>query len=234
MFAGLVPLLAAALAGAAPDIHVEPALLEIPADQEAAEVWVSNPGDRPWAAQASLYDWSQRIDGEQLAPTGTLIPSPARFTIPAGGRQRLRLVRTRPAPGGETAFRLILDQQADPQTPGATRLRHSSAVFISPAVPQAPPHLRVETRGDTTHPALVLHNAGGIHARITELAWIDPQGHRHLLQPGLAGYVLAGTTRRWPLPAHASGYAGGRFEAQINQGRPQTLETATLAAIPAH
>ena len=126
----------------------------------------------------------------------------------------------------------MLEQPTDPTAPAAARLRHSSAVFVRPSRGDARPRLMAEAQGETTRPVLLLHNAGDIHARVTELAWIDPRGQRHLLQAGLAGYVLAGASRRWTLPPRASGYAGGHFQAQINQGRPQTLESPALADAP--
>lgn len=53
-----------------------------------------------------------------------------------------------------------------------------------------------------------------------------------LLQPGLAGYVLAARRRQWPLPPRADGYAGGRFRAHLQDGADVILTPAlpTIAA----
>ena len=64
MVACLALLLAAAVNGTVPDIEVEPAVLEIAADLPAAEVWVTNASDAPWTADATVFSWHQRIDGE--------------------------------------------------------------------------------------------------------------------------------------------------------------------------
>ncbi len=225
-------LLASALAAAEPAITVEPAVLTMDAGQASAEVWVRNDGDTAWAARASLHAWRQAIDGERLEPAGTILISPSHFSVPAGSRQRLRVLRPVEPVEQETGYRLLLEQLPASDAAGAPLLRHSSAVFVT-APDQAAHRLLVRLDGDAAHPALRLHNAGAAHARVTELAWVDPLGRRHLLLPGLAGYVLAGASRIWSLPPHRDGYAGGHFEAQINQGPPQALEPDRLAAAAA-
>ena len=51
----------------------------------------------------------------------------------------------------------------------------------------------------------------------------------------LAGYLLAGRERRWALPAHADGYAGGHFQARLQDGRVVDLaapDPAIAASAP--
>ncbi len=49
------------------------------------------------------------------------------------------------------------------------------------------------------------------------------------LLAGLAGYILAGHERRWPLPARTDGYAGGRFQARLQDGREVDLAASDPA-----
>lgn len=233
MGAAAALLLASALAAAEPAISVEPAVLTMDAGQASADVWVRNDGDTAWTAQASLYAWRQAIDGEQLEPAVTILVSPSHFSVPAGGRQRLRVLRPVEPVEHETGYRLLLQQLPPSSTAGASLLRHSSAVFVTAPDQAAHARLLVRLDGNAAHPGLRLHNAGTAHARVTELAWVDHLGRRRLLLPGLAGYVLAGASRTWSLPPDRAGYAGGHFEAQVNQGPVQALEPDRLAAAAA-
>ena len=110
--------------------------------------------------------------------------------------------------------------------------RYSLPLFRGPAGPALQARLlgRVEAHGSLA--VLRLSNAGTLHGRLHDLRFITADGQATLLTAGLAGYILAGHERRWPLPARADGYAGGRFQARLQDGREVDL-AATDPAIAA-
>ena len=67
-----------------------------------------------------------------------------------------------------------------------------------------------------------MENSGDRHARVAALRYIGTGGRRHELAPSLAGYVLAGRYKHWPLPEDAGRPPYGRFEAEVN-GQAQVL-----------
>ena len=71
----------------------------------------------------------------------------------------------------------------------------------------------------------MLDYAGDRHARVAALRYIGTGGRRHELAPSLAGYVLAGRYKHWPLPEDAGRPPYGRFEAEVN-GQAQVLVPA--------
>lgn len=216
-----------ALAAQADGITLEPRIVQLPAASESTDLWLENPGDTPWNASARLYAWSQPDDGEALTSAEAVAVSPQHFRIAPHGRQRLRLVRLGTAPERETSYRLVIEETARADAPPSAPpplLRYSTAVFLAPAAPVAA-RVEVKLTGDAAHPALRVSNSGDRHARLSDLAYVDAGGQPQLLIQGLAGYVLAGASRTWPLPARPGGYQDGRFQARIGR-RP-------AAALPA-
>ncbi len=86
---------------------------------------------------------------------------------------------------------------------------------------------RIEALG--SQPALRLSNCGTLHGRLHDLRFIAADGQSTVLVGGLAGYILAGHERRWPLPARADSYAGGRFRARLQDGREVDLAASDPA-----
>ena len=88
-----------------------------------------------------------------------------------------------------------------------------------PAGPQLGARIEEDAAGQ---PLLRLENSGDRHARVAALRYIGTGGRRHELAPSLAGYVLAGRYKHWPLPEDAGRPPYGRFEAEVN-GQAQVL-----------
>ena len=59
-----------------------------------------------------------------------------------------------------------------------------------------------------------MSNQGDGHAQLSEVNIISASGSRRNITPGLLGYVLPGSTMRWPLPASAG--QGEKLEAMVN------------------
>ncbi len=185
------------------DIRIAPTQVEIASNRAHAEISLYNPRDLPWRARIRLFRWQQDQGRDRLYPTGDLLPSPTLLDIPAHGRQLLRLVRTGPPPAAtEAAYRLVVEESAAEEiddTRPAARMRYSLPVFMLPPTMPGQPlplaHLSASTQGRW----LTIRNTGTRHARIAHLGVTDPRGRRQAIVDGLAGYVLAGQQRRWPL-----------------------------------
>ncbi|AKC88390.1 hypothetical protein WQ53_12795 [Pseudoxanthomonas suwonensis] len=203
------------------DLRLEPVSVILRSGEEASTLWLSNTGKVPLQAQVRIFSWSQADGGEVLVPTRELAVSPPLLEVPPMGRQRVRLVRLAPAvPATETAYRLVVDElpPAGELPADGTLLRYSIPVFALPTAPATAGHrLSARIEEDTTGRRLLrLENSGDRHARIAGLTFVGPGGRRHVLAPNLAGYVLAGRYKHWPLPEAAAGPPHGRFEADVN------------------
>ncbi|CAM3793761.1 Fimbrial chaperone protein [Paracidovorax anthurii] len=81
----------------------------------------------------------------------------------------------------------------------------------------------VERGGDGTH-YLVVHNTGPGHARLTAVRWHADGREGATINPGLMGYVLPHSQRRWELPQ--APLPGHGLQATVN-GRAAPLPRAT-------
>ena len=217
-------------------LQVAPTTVEVPSTRSAGGLTLMNNGSRPLTAQTRVFSWTQ-VDGEDvLEPTTDLAISPPMLELPAGATQLLRVIRLGPPPQQEASYRVIVDElplDGGTDSDGAALrfvLRYSVPVFIAPAdgQPTAPMlHARV-TVADDGDRQLELQNLGNGRAQVAGLAYVAPDGERVSISPGLAGYVLPGRQRRWPLPDRLAAPSGGSFEARIN-GEPSAR---TLALDP--
>lgn len=202
-------------------LQVSPTTVVIAAERQAEGLLLHNQGSRVLQAQVRVFAWSQDDGEDRLSPTGALVPSPPMLTLAPGQEQLVRVVRTGPPPSSEAAYRLIVDELPDPPSPTQQGLRlllrYSIPVFLQPplstGVPQSDLRARLVVE-DGQH-RLELHNAGAGHAQVADLKYVTSSRSTDLAT-GLAGYVLPGQRRRWPLPA---GLGGGDFRARIN-GEP--------------
>ena len=228
----LLPLQAPALLAlllCAPGSHaleLRPTTLELAPGQVQAELWLINDELTAWEGRLRVYAWDQNSGLDRLQPTTALVTSPTYAHLPPGARQKIRLVTTPALPGSgatEQAFRILIESSS----PGTTR--YSLPLFISPARMAAGAlSARLSRDGDT--PCLALHNAGTRRARLQDLVQLDPDGRRGTLLTGLAGYVLAGATVCWQLPAPFAEHPGVRFLVRRNGGTADDLTPIAAAA----
>lgn len=215
----------APVAGKAESLRIEPVSLTLRSGQDGTWLWLSNSSNRPLRARASLFAWSQADGSEHLQRTGDLVVSPAVIDIPPAGRQRVRVAR-RTANGpvqAEAAYRLLLEGGAGPGADPTGALRYSIPVFSQPdGATRARLSARIEIEAGG-RARLRLDNAGERHARITDLVLVDRSGGLHTIADNLAGYVLAGRHKYWPLPPGMSATAlGARVQAGVD-GRATLL-----------
>lgn len=220
----LLPLLMALLPMPLQALDLTPTTLRLPAAQGRSELWLHNPGPGHWRGQVQIWAWDQQPGAEHLQRSAQVLASPTVLDLPAGARQRVWLLPASSAPvAAEQAFRIIL-APAEPAMP-----RYSLPLFRGEPAGPAPPCLQAEVVLNGSQLILRLLNGGTGHARLSDLAYEAAGGHRNLLLPGLAGYILAARQRQWQLPPRADGYAGGRFHARLQDGAEVILAAPTPA-----
>lgn len=184
--------------------------------ERSTAIWLENKGEVPVTLQVRTFAWTQGVDGEQLAAQEAIVASPPIVTVDAGKRQLVRVVRRNPAAATapETAYRLLIDELPG-VAPGvavqgatgrlAVQMRYSVPLFVYGAPPASlAPALSATIRPDGAGKAIEIRNTGALHARLNDLR-IVANGRAQVVKPGLAGYILAGATMRFPLPAGAEG-----------------------------
>ncbi|HSM11698.1 MAG TPA: fimbria/pilus periplasmic chaperone [Lysobacter sp.] len=210
----------AALLAASGSLHARGQLqtrqtgVDMPAGARAGRLVLANSGDAPVAAQIRVYVWTQEDGEDRLEPAHDLVVSPAIVEIPAAGEQLIRVVRPNAsAPERERAYRVVVDELPSDtdraENAVAVRMRFLIPAFIRAADP-APADLQCRIAIGT----LVCDNRGGRAAQLGATDLLDAAGNSLQVSPGLLGYVLAGSSRSWPLPA----------QGLATLGAPRTLE----------
>lgn len=225
-------------AACAADLQVSPISLQFTGSEQAQGVWLSNSGTQPLRAQIRVQRWFQAQDSDQLEPAHDLVASPPALQIAPGERQLVRIVRPQStAAQQEKSYRVIVDelpsalrQEGGPSQALRFLLRYSIPVFVSPEErPSAPArladarHLKLQWTGGASR-QLLASNAGPRRFRISQMVHEDEKGHRTELVAGLLGYVLAGQSVSWVLPAIVNGLPPGLLKAKLNDdAQEQTL-----------
>jgi len=203
---------------AASGLQVTPVTLTLQQTQRAEGIWLSNSGDNPINAQVRVFRWSQSGYRDQLAASQGLVISPPMLTIPPGGKQLIRVIRTGSPAKVEDAYRLSINEL--PQTTAKKNnlqfvLHYSVPVFIQPpGVTDTYAKLQWQLQRSEGRAWLEVKNQGDGHAQLSEVNLITTAGNRKNITPGLLGYVLPGSTMRWPLPASVS--QGEKLEVMVN------------------
>ena len=220
----LLPMIAIAAAASPARAQSSGALLIWPVDpvieakQNATALWLENSGKAPKTLQVRVFALAQKDGRNVYAAQNDVIGSPPIITIAPGQRQLIRLTRTvPPSDEPEQAYRVIVDEIPVPQTTGANagasvsfRMRYSIPLFSY--AQGMPPDLRDTIKTEHVKRALqwrVGQDAGGrylevkneakIHARLVDVSFSRGDDASPVAK-GLLGYVLPGSTARWPLP----------------------------------
>ena len=203
---------------AASGLQVTPVTLTLQQTQRAEGIWLSNSGDTAINAQVRVYRWSQSGYRDQLAASQGLVISPPMLTIPPGGKQLIRVIRTGSPTKVEDAYRLSINElpQAIAKKSNLQFVLHYSVpVFIQPpGVTNTYAKLQWQLQRSDGRAWLEVKNQGDGHAQLSEVNLITTAGSRKNITPGLLGYVLPGSTMRWPLPASVS--LGEKLEVMVN------------------
>ncbi|KLD74559.1 molecular chaperone [Xanthomonas hyacinthi] len=228
--------LAATLAAQAASLQVAPTSVQLTAEETAQGLWLSNSGDTPLQAQVRVFRWRQQDGEDLLEPSDRIAISPPMLQLAPHSRQLVRIIRLDDAPRTtEDTYRVLVDELPSADAAAGTAaglqfvLRYSVPIFVKPAAAAAPA-LQARLIRDAGAPALEVVNQGSEHAQLVDLYFVARDGTRAAIADGLAGYVLPGQCKRWPLPA-ALVRADGAFKATIN-GEPIAQSLALEAQAP--
>jgi len=197
--------------------------VDLDAGDRAGRIVLANTGDAPVAAQVRVYAWTQ-VDGQDvLEPTDAMVASPPIMEIAAGGEQLVRVVRPTAAPV-EQAFRIVVDElpgQGETEAGSAIKVRMR---YVLPAFVRAPDPAPASLDCRIEPGAMVCHNTGGRAAQLGRSHLLGAGGRKVELSPGLLGYVLAGSTRRFELDAPVMAVASSATQLEVLlDGQPATL-----------
>jgi fimbrial chaperone protein len=208
----LAALLACGTAGA--QVLIDPVVVELAPQQRVAaiSVSVSAKAAAPVRLQAQVLHWIQGVNGEDLAePSNDLLVTPAIAEIRPGQKQlfRIALRGARPAQG-ELAYRLMLDNIAEPQALANTgvagavvklHMRYDLPVLLAPVVPVVERMRWLPCPGEApaAQACVRLRNDGNRRVKIKTLTLAGDGWSQDLaLQEGVN--VLAGSEREWRIP----------------------------------
>ncbi|PAV02788.1 hypothetical protein CBG25_08850 [Arsenophonus sp. ENCA] len=201
------------------------------ANDNATEFWIENKGTEATTMQIRVIGW-QQIDGQdRYSNQQAVVASPPFMRIEAGQKQLIRLIKQATVPAGkEIAYRLLADEILTPEQLAAPKIginmqmRYSIPLFVygeginylrgsGDPIQLDQKYLSWQLTRLNGKPAIKITNRGPIHARLSKVA--VQQGKKHIvLADSLFGYVLAGSSYIWPLPATVK--QPQRLTAQIN------------------
>lgn len=201
--------------------------VDLPPGARAGRVVLANTGDTALAAQIRVFRWTQRDGDDVLEPATDLVASPQVAEIAAGSDQLVRIVRTTSgAVAEEQAYRIVVEElPGDPSKQAtsavAVRMRYVLPAFVQSA--EATPEAlscRIEA------PRLVCRNDGGRAVQLGATELVVSGDKTVKLTEGLLGYVLAGSTRHFPIEATALSAGVPRELKVLLNGSPSTLVLA--------
>ncbi|MBE0130385.1 molecular chaperone [Citrobacter amalonaticus] len=218
---GFTAALVSAGANSAATILLWPIDPWLAAESNATELWIQNQGNTPTTMQVRIVRWRQDEGFERYQSQQDVVASPPIVRIEKGSKQLIRLIKQSTVPAGvEQAYRIIVDEipQPDsgdkPQMGLKVQMRYSLPLFVYgqgiQTWVQGEHHARVDpaklrwrvVRADGQS-QLEVRNDNVVHLRLSKVM-LRQSGAQHTMAQGLLGYVLPGSTRRWPLPAGAT------------------------------
>lgn len=208
-----------ALAGG---LQIAPVTLTLRGTQNADGIWLRNEGNAVLNAQVRVYRWTQGGYSDRLADSQGLVISPPMLALPPGEKQLVRVIRTSTAAGNtEEAWRLFIDE-----LPPAKRqknqiqfvMHYSVPVFVQPVGQEdAVPRLQWRLVLTDGKAFIEVVNLGNSHAQLSQVTFVNGNGVRKVITPGLLGYVLSGSTMRWIIPSPVTDIQHGeKVEVTIN------------------
>ena len=223
--AGLLP-----AAAQAADLRAAPVVIETLPGSRTTTFTLINDEDRPLKVQVRVMKWSMANGQEALTPATDVVASPPLASLKAKQHYLVRLVRIAKAPPVvEESYRVLVDEIPDPNAikPGSVQLalRLSLPAFFSDA-PRRTAKVAWSVARDGTGTWLIANNTGDRRLRLSDLD-LQADGRALYQQPGLVGYVLAGSETRWALPATLPANGKVAMKAVADTG---PLEVALVAS----
>lgn len=216
---------ATALAGA---FQVNPIQIMIPATKATSSLTIRNVHGQPVAVRVLTYRWTQADGDDVYTLTEDLIASPPIFTIPANGRQVVR-VGLRPRASG-AAYRVILEEipQSSKENGVQVALRLNLPMY-APIVADGTPEVRwIASRDVGGELVIEGRNDGTAHAQITAIMMLDAAGRSTSLMKNM-GVILPASMRRWHVGMHPELRPGSEIQLNIRSARGEERIMVKLA-----
>ena len=188
----------------AASLQISPVSLEIPAPGSATTVTLKNSAATPLKAQMRIFRWSMANGEEKLEPATDVVASPPIASIKPGADYVIRVVRLSKAPvTTEETYRLIVDEIPDTTAHAAITVkiafRCSIPVFFTPPTATSP-DLKWSVTSKDGQTYVSATNTGTRRVRLADLKVADDKGNSAAIAKGLAGYVLARSSKSWVAP----------------------------------
>jgi fimbrial chaperone protein len=199
---------AAALAGTvvpagAASLEIAPTTVILGKHTGAGLLYVNNDGDEPITVQIEPLDWSQSENKDRLQESEALMASPAIVTIPAGGKQTVRLLLSGSGSSAlERSFRLLVSQLPDPlhNPTGHVQVLTQFSVPVFAPDDATGPSLEWNAVLASGKLHVTASNHGGSHSKLQDLKFVLPRGDASASPGNGLNYILEASSRTWDLP----------------------------------
>lgn len=207
------------------DFGVSPIRVELDRSVKSAVITVTNDDRKPLAFQVRALQWTQDAEGaDRYAETSDLVYFPRQLKLAPKESRVIRVGYKAPALQREQAFRLYIEELADPaardpaQTGVSVTLRFGVPIFLRPAPPAAAGALELPSgaaRG-------LIRNTGNVHFRVNAVRYtvLGPGGETAFEQSVDGWYLLAGAQRTYSIKLPPEACARGarlRVEALVEK-----------------
>jgi fimbrial chaperone protein len=224
---------AAVGAGIANTVSVAPARLMLSDKQTSANITVSNTGSASMVVQIETMQWSQAEGREILDLSTAMLANPSTFTLPANGKQVVKVNLKRPPDQRkELTYRIVLREVPPPDRADEPRLppKASMPAFISPNGANAAPALQWRAMRVNDGIRLVAYNTGNAHVQMGPIDVAHAASGKPLATYATDEYLLPNDSRTWNLNSKSAPAVGTllRVSSQTDAGAVQSdvaLET---------
>lgn len=181
----------------ASSLRISPISLQLTEKQYATTLTIYNQATDETTLQARVFLWQQENGQDILTPTQDLVISPPMMKLIPRRSYNYRIVRLDKTPiVQEKSYRVIIDEiptanDKRKMDQGVQMLlRTSLPVFLTPHNAMA--QLSWKFSDNSTAPALLIHNHGKRHAKLTELTLIDHTTNNEypIRVSSVNGYIL--------------------------------------------
>jgi fimbrial chaperone protein len=213
------------------DVQISPTMLTLASVGDTTICTIFNNGTAPTSSQIRIKSWSQQAGQDVLTDTSDIVVSPPFMTVQPNQQQVVRVANLSATAGStELSYRLLLNQlpSVGSLTGGGIQmlLAFSVPLFVS-GTDAAPAQLDAQFLHGPGGIILRLRNSGDIHARLIDLIYQTRNGRVVMEIPGLAGYVLARSTKDIETRLTSLPPPGGRFTTR----RDGTLQPVPISLL---
>ncbi len=186
-------------------LQASPVLIEMSDAKPTSAITIQNTSNAAFDVQTRVFRWTQENGIEKLEEAEDVVTSPPMTSLKPGTNYAIRVVRINKTPiAAEESYRVFVDQLPNQQNArsGIVQLvtRHSIPVFLSAPSAGEPVVAYRLVQGNKGQVLLEATNSGTRRVRISAASLTFPDGRKLALGQGLLGYVLAGSTMRFPIP----------------------------------